>query len=73
VTALCRDCLADAANGVARCKECGGHRILSHGELDVLPIAHLDCDAFYAAVETRDDRALLESPSSSAAASAAWC
>jgi hypothetical protein len=34
---------------------CGSTRILAHPELDRLSIAHLDCDAFYAAIEKRDD------------------
>jgi DNA polymerase IV len=62
VTALCRDCLAGVADGAPRCKACGGHRILSHAELDSLSIAHLDCDAFYAAVEKRDDPSLAGKP-----------
>jgi DNA polymerase-4 len=33
-------------------------RIVSHPELDELVIAHVDCDAFYAAVEKRDDPTL---------------
>ncbi|HEY5047226.1 MAG TPA: DNA polymerase IV [Rhizomicrobium sp.] len=62
MSAFCRDCLGDAADGVARCKLCGGKRILAHAELDSLSIAHLDCDAFYAAIEKRDDPALSEKP-----------
>jgi DNA polymerase-4 len=62
MTALCRDCLADAANGATRCKACGCHRILSHAELDTLSIAHLDCDAFYAAVEKCDNPSLAGKP-----------
>ncbi|MFL6689859.1 MAG: DNA polymerase IV [Alphaproteobacteria bacterium] len=55
---FCRDCLADAVERAARCKACGGHRIVSHPELGTLSIAHLDCDAFYAAIEKRDDSSL---------------
>ena len=62
MSAFCRDCLADAANGTARCKSCGGRRILSHPELNALSFAHLDCDAFYAAIEKRDDPALIDKP-----------
>jgi len=62
MSAFCRDCLADAEPGVRRCKSCGGHRILAHDELDTLAIAHLDCDAFYAAIEKRDDPSLADKP-----------
>ena len=33
-----------------------------HAELDRLSIAHIDCDAFYAAVEKRDDPGLRDKP-----------
>jgi DNA polymerase-4 len=36
--------------------------VLVHAELDTLAVAHLDCDAFYAAVEKRDDPALRDRP-----------
>jgi DNA polymerase-4 len=61
-TAFCRDCLADAAPGAKRCKACGSLRVLAHDELDTLSIAHLDCDAFYAAIEKRDDPSLRDKP-----------
>ena len=60
---LCRDCLtrSEAAGG-RRCAACGGPRLLSHPELWDLGVAHLDCDAFYAAVEKRDDPSLRDRP-----------
>jgi len=62
MSAFCRDCLADAAVTAKRCKACASHRIVSHSELDQLAIAHIDCDAFYAAIEKRDDPSLIDKP-----------
>jgi DNA polymerase-4 len=62
MSAFCRDCLADAADGARRCKACGSLRIRSHPELATLGIAHMDCDAFYAAIEKRDDPSLRDKP-----------
>ena len=45
-----------------RCAECGSPRIVSHPELHALSIAHVDCDAFYAAVEKRDNPSLADRP-----------
>ena len=59
--AFCRDCLADA-EGSAPCPQCASSRILAHPELATLSIAHLDCDAFYAAIEKRDDPSLANLP-----------
>ena len=57
--ALCRDCFAPApAEGGTACAACGSGRVVRHRELARLAIAHVDCDAFYAAVEKRDDPAL---------------
>ena len=59
--AFCRDCLTDA-KADAPCPGCGSTRIVAHPELDTLAIAHLDCDAFYAAIEKRDDPSLKDKP-----------
>ena len=59
---LCRDCLEPARAGSGRCDTCGSPRLLRHEELDRLSIAHLDCDAFYAAIEKRDDPSLADRP-----------
>lgn len=62
MSAFCRDCLADAPESTPRCKTCGSRRMVLHPELDTLSIAHLDCDAFYAAIEKRDNPALIDKP-----------
>jgi DNA polymerase IV len=62
MSAFCRDCLTDARGGAKRCKACGGMRLIAHAELDTLAIAHMDCDAFYAAIEKRDDPSLRDKP-----------
>ncbi|MCR8549139.1 DNA polymerase IV [Salipiger sp. P9] len=59
--ALCRDCLAEFDAGT-RCPSCGRPRIVSHDELWSLSIAHMDCDAFYASVEKRENPALADKP-----------
>jgi DNA polymerase-4 len=59
---FCRDCLTDAGEALARCRSCGSPRILRHAELDTLAIAHVDCDAFYATIEKRDDPRLADVP-----------
>ena len=63
----CRDCLApihsEASGAKAkRCPKCGSPRILAHDELEILSIAHIDCDAFFAAVEKLDNPALRDKP-----------
>lgn len=62
---LCRDCLfarTDIAPGPAACPSCGSTRVKVHPELHTLSIAHIDCDAFYASVEKRDNPSLRDRP-----------
>lgn len=64
---LCRECLAcfaapPTAPEEERCPECASPRVVSHAELHDLTIAHMDCDAFYAAVEKRDNPNLADHP-----------
>src|SRR5690242_12814402 len=59
---FCRDCMALQTNEAPRCERCGSPRLARHPELYRLHLAHIDCDAFYAAVEKRDNPALKDRP-----------
>jgi DNA polymerase-4 len=63
-TAVCRDCGRGfpAPEVERRCPHCDSPRIVEHAELAELTIAHIDCDAFYAAIEKRDDPAIRDQP-----------
>jgi DNA polymerase-4 len=58
---FCRDCLADVG-APKRCPACGSPRIVRHAGIASLTVAHIDCDAFYATIEKRDDPSLADKP-----------
>lgn len=59
---LCRDCFHTDTAPFAQCPACGRQRCLTHKSLFSLNIAHMDCDAFFAAIEKRDDPSLKNKP-----------
>lgn len=60
--ALCRDCDAHVSDSIEACPNCGSVRIVEHTDLETLSIAHIDCDAFFAAIEKRDNPELKHIP-----------
>ena len=59
---FCRDCLADGDDRATRCPACRSPRLVRHPEAASLSIAHIDCDAFYATIEKRDDPTIADKP-----------
>lgn len=59
---FCRDCLGDLDIKVKRCSHCGSPRLVRHRALPALALAHIDCDAFYATVEKRDNPEIADRP-----------
>ena len=62
VPGLCRVCLQAVAGQDANCSACGSAQVIRHKCLHTLSIAHIDCDAFYAAIEKRDRPELRDRP-----------
>ena len=60
---FCRDCLSlQKLATTRRCSACGSPRLVRHAELYKLSLAHVDCDAFYASVEKRDNPDIRDKP-----------
>lgn len=59
---LCRDCFHLSQDDSDACPRCGRHRVIRNKHITTLAIAHLDCDAFFAAIEKRDDPSLKDRP-----------
>lgn len=65
IIGYCRDCLSKLYQQIAgslSCPYCQSQRVLKHKEIEELSIAHIDCDAFFAAVEKRDRPDLADKP-----------
>ncbi len=63
MTTLCRQCgHIEAVMTKGRCPVCRSPRRIQHPELAELSIAHIDWDAFYAAIEKRDNPDLADKP-----------
>jgi DNA polymerase-4 len=54
--------LGEQKSDSRRCRHCGSPRLLGHKELYKLTLAHIDCDAFYATIEKRDNPQLADQP-----------
>ncbi|MEL6693419.1 MAG: DNA polymerase IV [Pseudomonadota bacterium] len=59
---MCRDCDTIVSDTAEQCPKCYSYRLVSHPDLETLSIAHIDCDAFFAAVEKRDNPELKNKP-----------
>ena len=61
IISICRECLSTFDSKVPYCANCQSLNLISHKEIEKLDIAHVDCDAFYASIEKRDNPKLKNS------------
>ena len=61
ITSICRECLSTFDSKVLYCANCESLNLINHKEIEKLDIAHVDCDAFYASIEKRDNPKLKNS------------
>ena len=59
---FCRDCDAPLQAAAERCPACGSPRLVVAPGVFGLAIAHVDCDAFFASIEKRDNPAIADRP-----------
>jgi len=57
----CRDC-TEKSDQPDYCSNCESHRLITHTEIADLAIAHVDCDAFFASIEKRDNPEIAHRP-----------
>lgn len=62
MSTVCRDCYAYSDSPEPVCRRCGSRLLVRHDRLDDCQIAHIDCDAFFAALEKRDNPELIDKP-----------
>ena len=61
IISVCRECFSTFYSKVLYCPSCESLNVISHKEIEKLDIAHVDCDAFYASIEKRDNPKLKNS------------
>jgi DNA polymerase-4 len=62
MSTLCRDCISLNDTNTRRCAACKSPRLIRHDEIGDLSMAHIDCDAFYATIEKRDNPKIADKP-----------
>ena len=55
IITVCRECFKTFNEKKEFCNKCYSANLVSNNEIENLNIAHVDCDAFYAAIEKRDN------------------